>query len=109
LNTDSRLQQLQKLLEEDPNDSFLLFAIAKEHEKKGNNEEAISRYEFIVEKDPEYLGTYYHLAKMYELEEESEKAIAVYKDGIAKCKKAGDMHSMAELTTAMVNFEMDLD
>ena len=109
LNTELRLNKLLDLLKQDPDDSFLLFAVAKEYEKNGNDTEAILKYTSIIGKDPGYIGTYYHLAKLYALTEEREKALTIYHLGIKECKKVNDMHSMAELTTAMANYEMDLD
>ena len=65
-----RLKQLQGFLENSPNDSFLLFAIAKEYEGLGQDEQALEHYLLLTQTDPGYIGTYYHLAKLYERKEE---------------------------------------
>ena len=109
MNTESRLLKLLALLKSEPNDSFLLFAVAKEYESKGNEQEALAKYTFLLDCDPAYTGTYFHLAKLYERKDEKEKAIVTYRKGIAECKKQNDMHALAELTTALANLEMDLD
>jgi len=56
-------------LEASPDDSFLLFAIAKEHEKAGATDEALEYYLKLTATDPDYVGTYYHLGKLYEEED----------------------------------------
>ncbi|MEL7161727.1 MAG: hypothetical protein AAFN92_13285, partial [Bacteroidota bacterium] len=62
----SRKDQILSMLEASPKDSFLRFALAKEHEKAGADAGARSVYEAIVADDPEYVGTYYHLGKTLE-------------------------------------------
>ena len=62
----SRKDQILNYLKENPNDSFLLFGLAKEYEKEGNNSEAIKLYIKIRELDANYVGLYYHLGKLYE-------------------------------------------
>ena len=40
----TRLEQLQQFLQNSPNDSFILFAIAKEYEGAGKLNEALNYY-----------------------------------------------------------------
>ena len=63
---DKRFKQIQKMLIENPEDSFLRFALAKEYEKKSEWIQSIELYIKIVESDPDYIGAYYHLAKAFE-------------------------------------------
>jgi len=105
--TIKRLEQLKKMLSEDPEDSFLLFAIAKEYEGLGQLDEAIKGFVTLVEKDAKYVGTYYHLAKLYEEVENGEKAIATYEAGIVMAQQLNDLHALAELKNAKLNFELE--
>jgi tetratricopeptide (TPR) repeat protein len=104
----SRLQQLEKLLESSPSDSFLFFAIAKEQEKLNEEEKALDYYNKLLEIDPMYVGTYYHLAKLYEKREAVEKALEVYGAGMQIARQLGDQHALAELSSAKLNLEMEL-
>jgi len=101
----SRLLYLNKLLEATPNDSFLLFAIAKEHETAGDDAQSLSFYLRLKEADPTYIGTYYHLGKLYELQENFQNAILTYKQGIEISRQAGDRHAQNELQGALLNLE----
>lgn len=103
-----RLSMLQGLLSEDPNDSFVKFAIAKEYEKKGDWSTAITKYNQLTQDDPEYVGTYYHLAKAHEEVEDFDQAIDIYKSGIVVAKKQGDFHALSELNSAKTNLEMEM-
>lgn len=95
-----RMKQLLQLLEETPNDAFLQFALAKEHEKLGQQEEALHYYLHLLEKEPHYVGTYYHLGKLYERLQEPGNAWEVYEKGIAMARQAGDQHALSELMGA---------
>ena len=101
----NRLEYLQKLLESTPNDPFLLFAIAKEHENDQNKDQALMFYLQLKSSDPSYIGTYYHLGKLYELEKDVQNAILTYKEGIEMSRQAGDRHALSELQGALLNFE----
>lgn len=105
----SRLDQLQTFLESSPDDSFLIFAIAKEHEGLGNQEKALECYLRLIEEDPDYIGTYYHLGKLYEKQEAFDKAFQTYKAGMAVAKNIGDQHALSELAGAKLNLGDDED
>lgn len=102
----NRLEQLQTLLQENPGDAFLLFAIAKEYEKIADRPQALAYYEQVVRTDPDYVGVYYHLAKLYEKIEQPEKALDIYITGMDIARRAGDQHALAELSAAKLNLEM---
>ncbi len=101
----TRLQYLTQLLEASPKDSFVLFALAKEHEGAGDANQALLFYLRLLEVDPNYVGTYYHLGKLYEQQEDFQNAILTYKQGIDISRKAGDRHAMSELQGALLNLE----
>lgn len=102
-----RMNQLLSLLHDDPNDLFVLFAIAKEHEKSGDFEKAIAFYEKIIGIDKEYVGVYYHLAHLYAEDGEIDKAYQIYDAGIDVAKKLSDLHALSELQNARKNLEME--
>jgi len=103
-----RLEQLRSMLNDDPHDSFLKYAIAKEHESMGDINKAIHLFEQLKEDDTDYVGLYYHLGKLYEKEENFEKALSTYEEGIQICKRVSDFHALSELNNAKVNLEMEM-
>lgn len=103
-----RLKQLQNLLEDSPNDSFLLYAIAKELENLERTNEALQGYQQLTELHPDYVGTYYHYAKLLEEQEDMDKALAVYDKGMLIARKLGDQHAFGELSNAKTNLELEL-
>jgi len=104
-----RLKQLHKFLLDSPKDSFLKFAIAKEHEKSAQDDKALKFYLDIYENDPKYIGLYYHLAKLYEKLNERVLAIKIYDEGIELGKNLGDFHAVSELNNARMNLSLEMD
>ena len=96
-----RLETLKEYLKADPKDAFLLFAVAKEYEKQGNDAVAYEYYLQIRTHDPGYIGLYYHLGKLHERRGENELAKAVYNQGIELAKEINDFHSAGELSGAL--------
>lgn len=101
----NRLEYLSQLLAASPKDPFLLFAVAKEHEKAGDSAKAEQFYLQVKAADPNYTGLYYHLGKLYERQQNIEAALSVYKNGIEICRTAGDRHALSELQGALLNLE----
>ena len=57
----SRLDELLKILNEDPNDPFTLYAIATEY-LNIDLIEARKHYEYLLQNHPNYIPTYYHIS-----------------------------------------------
>jgi tetratricopeptide (TPR) repeat protein len=102
-----RLELLLSYLKENPNDSFLLFAIAKEYEKAKDEKNAEKYYKSIVEKDENYVGVYYHFGKLKERNLLFSDALKIYRKGMEVAKKVKDNHSYNELAGAKMNLEDD--
>ena len=96
------------MLEKDPQDSFLLFALAKEYQQNDRLQEAEEYFLKLHQVDPDYIGLYYHLAKNYELLGMNDQAKRTYVEGIEIAKKHKDLHAESELRNALVNLEMDM-
>ena len=92
-----RLESLLKLLEQDPNDSFLSYGIALEHISASNFVEAERYLSSIIKKDPDYVPAYMQLAHVYENSNLIDKAKNIYKEGIEIARKNNDSHAADEM------------
>lgn len=101
----TRLERLIEMRKEDPNDPFLLYAIAMEHQKAQQYELALTFYEELIETHPDYVGTYYHLGKLYEQLKKTDEADACYQIGMKVARKVGDNHAYNELQSAYRSFQ----
>ncbi|MFN3940076.1 MAG: tetratricopeptide repeat protein, partial [Chitinophagales bacterium] len=108
-----RLAQLFTYLEQNPNDSFLLYCVALENIKLHNYQEALTYFNQIINNEPDYIATYYHLGKLYERLDNTQKAIETYETGLAIAQKLNDRHAHAELAeakNALINdFDVEFD
>jgi Tfp pilus assembly protein PilF len=89
------------MLERDPNDTFLTYAIALEHKKAGHHAEAIEWFHKVLAKDPSYCVAYHMAGQTHEDAGEIDAAKRAYRDGIAAAAKCGDAHAMGEMQAAL--------
>jgi Tfp pilus assembly protein PilF len=96
-----RMDQLKEFLLKDPEDSFLMHALALEFLKIEKLNEARDLFEKILLRDPGYIGSYYHLAKLLERLGQTDLAIHWYESGMTAANKAHDRHAYGELQSAL--------
>lgn len=101
----SRISTLLEYMEDDPDDAFTQFALAREYLKVGDVEKALSYYEKLAEEQPRYVGTYFHLGKLYEKMGRKEEAIETFRAGAKVALEEGDAHARAELQDALLAAE----
>ncbi|GIV32941.1 MAG: hypothetical protein KatS3mg031_0476 [Chitinophagales bacterium] len=95
------LQELHNLLNQSPDDPFILFALAQEYGKRSQLDAALSYYLQLITAFPDYTGTYYHLGKIYERLGQYDNAIKTYQKGMDITQKKGDQHAYTELKAAL--------
>lgn len=95
--SNERLEKLFNFHKANPNDPFIIYAIASEYVKQKDAQRALRYFQELIDEHPEYVGTYYHFGKLYESIQEKEKAIEIYKKGIIVAKNANNLHALAEL------------
>ena len=93
------------MLREEPNDSFLNYAMALELEKKGEFKKAISLIEELLSRDENYLGAYYQLGKYYEEDKNISGAKTIYQKGITIAQKQKNRKAEGELKEALLQLE----
>jgi Tfp pilus assembly protein PilF len=99
------MEQLQKMLEAEPHDSFLNYALALEHGKANDITTAIKLICEIIKRDPNYLGAYYQLGHYYELSKQIDAAIQTYKNGIQIAIQQKNRKTQMELNEALLQLE----
>jgi hypothetical protein len=104
----SRLEQLLKFVEEEPNDPFNLYAVAIEYSKLDLNKAEIF-YRQLLEKHPDYLPTFYSFGKLLVEKNDKVNAKEVFAKGIALAEKLKDAKALRELKNALNELEFDLD
>ena len=98
----NRIEVFKQMLENDPDNTMVMFGLAKEYEKIGHSGDIIEILEKYLSKADDEGNAYGMLAKAYEQSGQREKAIETYKKGIEV--------SMAHGHPSMANeYKMTLD
>jgi tetratricopeptide (TPR) repeat protein len=99
------IPDLQRLLEKDPKDPFLLYGLAQEYAKAGDVAKAVEYYDRCLAADPLYCYAYFHKARVQQAAGDVDGALATVKAGMVAAKKAGDGHAASELQGLMDELE----
>lgn len=97
----TRLNQIIEMLKDEPNDSFLNYALAIEYANAGDTIKAIELIEVLLKRDSTYLGAYYQLGKYYEETERAQAAIDIYNKGILIAQQQKNKKAEGELKEAL--------
>jgi tetratricopeptide (TPR) repeat protein len=100
-----RMVQLKKMLERQPNDTFLLYGIALEHKKANEFDQALEYLSQVIKNDPGYCYAYHQTGLIHEMRADLPAARTAYKDGIAAAIKKGDAHAQGEISAALEMIE----
>jgi predicted Zn-dependent protease len=77
-----RIQVFRQMLEAEPENTMVMFGLAKEYEKLGQHDEVIKLLEDYLAKADDEGNAYGVLANAYALSGNSEKAIETYRRGV---------------------------
>jgi tetratricopeptide (TPR) repeat protein len=97
----NRLQILQQMLEQDPNNSFARYGLAMEYANTGKLVEAVGEYQALLARDENYVAAYFHGGQTLEKLGRIDEAREVYQKGIAASTRKGDAHTRAEIEAAL--------
>ncbi len=100
-----RIEDLKKLLAAEPNDAFVLYALAQEHAKLTQFAEAIALYDRCLAADPSYLYAFYHKARAQQAAGDVPAALATLRTGIAAARGRGDSKAWNEMQSFLDELE----
>ncbi len=96
MNT-SKIDRLLQALEDNQEDAFVHFALAREYTKFKNLTDARKHYQHLVDHFPDYGGTYYHFVLLlWELHEPG-TALEVFDQGLKILRQNNEIHLLHEL------------
>ncbi len=94
----SRLEKVQAMLKENPDDIFLNYAIAMEFSKEDQIVLAQAAFKKVRKLDPNYVPAYFQEGQMLAQDDQIPEAQAILKEGIDVAKRTGDNHALGEMT-----------
>ena len=97
----NRMEILQNLLAQNPNDTFARYGLAMELANSGNFEQAVAEYRALLAHNPDYAAAYFHGGQALEKLGRIEEAGEMYRAGIETTSRTGDQHTRSELQAAL--------
>jgi tetratricopeptide (TPR) repeat protein len=97
----SRIPELEAMLDENPEDPFLIYALAREYEKAASTMQALLMYEHLINEHPDYIGTYYHYAKILYQAGNRPEGIKMLERGIETGSKLNEQHAVSEMRSLL--------
>lgn len=94
----ARKAKLLAMLEHDPDDPFLHYALAKEFLSEGDVAAGTARLREVIDRFSDYHAAHFQLAQTLSEQGEVEEARRVTEQGILSAKQAGDAHAVSEMT-----------
>jgi tetratricopeptide (TPR) repeat protein len=92
-----RIEKLRRLLESEPNDPFCLYALAQEHAKAGDHEEAMRFFDRVIAIEPGHGYAFFHKARSLEAMGRKSEAAEVLRQGLAAVSPQADAKAAREL------------
>ena len=100
-----RMRQLQQMLQKEPNDAFLLYALALEYKKINDSANALAYLDRVISIDPGYCYAYHQQGLVHESSGDLAAARQAYSAGIEAARKKGDAHARQEIESALMMIE----
>lgn len=97
----NRLEILQGMLQQDPNNTFARYGLAMEYAKSEHYEQAVAEFRHLLAQDSGYAAAYYHGGQSLEKLGQVEAARKLYQEGIEVTTRKGDHHTRSEIEAAL--------
>jgi tetratricopeptide (TPR) repeat protein len=102
----ARIGQLLQLLESEPEDIFLNYALALEYAREaGRQTEAEKQLLYVLRLDNAYIPAYYQLGQLYASLQRTGEALAHYQTGLEKAREQKNNKAINEFGEAIFLLE----
>ena len=92
-----RIEQLRRMLEQDPADAFCLYALGMEYAAQQQPGPAVAHLEQSLQSDPDQPYAHFHMARCLAGMGEQARAVAAVDAGLEVASATGDTSAAAEL------------
>ena len=92
-----RLELLNEILTQNPEDAFARYGLALEYSKNGQTDQALLEFDKLLTTHPDYTAGYFMAAQTLSAAGRIDEAKKMLASGIASAKKTGNSHAQAEM------------
>lgn len=96
-----RLQKLAEMLEKQPHDTFLLYAMGMEYLGMSDVNVAEKYFKQVLEVDSNHIATHYQLGILFTQQNRENEAQLVLEKGFELAKQKGDLKTQNEFRSAL--------
>jgi len=93
----SRKDQIETLLQDDPDNSFLRYGLAMEYASTGEEESAVACFRELIARDGDYVPAYLQIGQVLARLGHDDEAKAMLTTGIGVANRTGDSHAAGEM------------
>jgi tetratricopeptide (TPR) repeat protein len=94
----SRLEKIQAMLADEPDDLFLRYSLAMELRGMGELEKPLEILNSLTKEETPYVPAYFRCAQILADEQRIEEARSYLRDGIECARAQGDLHAAGEMS-----------
>ncbi len=97
----NRLQKLLGMLEQQPDDLFLKYALGMEFLGMNDTDKAEQAFREVINADEHYVPAYYQLGRMLESAKKETEAMAIFEKGLTEARLKKDRKTIQEFQSAL--------
>lgn len=101
----NRIDMLLAMLEKEPDDLFLNYALGTEYVGELDVEQAEFQFKKVIGMDANYIAAYYQLGKLFESQLKNAEALEFFKAGLEKAKALKNNKAINEFGEAIFMLE----
>jgi len=92
-----RIQMLNDILAQEPNNAFARYGLAMEYSNSGNAEQALDEFNKLISANPDYAAGYFMAAQTLVKSGRRDEARTMLENGILAAHRKGDGHAASEM------------
>ncbi len=103
MSTNARRQQIESMLQAEPQDRFLRYCLAVEMNADGESEAALLKFEELCREQPPHVAAFFRKGQLLVELDRIEEARAVLREGIETARHEGDLHAAGEMSELLAD------
>ncbi len=104
-HTMSRRAQIEAMLKETPDDTFLQYALAMELKSEGQHEASLKLFDSLMASEPPHVPAFFMAGQQLAGLDRIEEAQQILKAGIQQADLQGNAHASGEMTEFLMSLE----
>lgn len=105
MSNTTRLQQLLEMLQSEPHDVFLNYALAMEYLSVNDYPQSEIAFQKVLQLQPSHIPSFYQLGKICEALNQNEKALSYYRQGLELAREQKHNKAINEFGEAIFMLE----